>query len=284
MELEARKIEEREFHNKLREVTDDAHVADTRWSPEMESTIKNNRLWANMKYYSVERASRKFVLDWFEANCPGKTVLDFCCGNGQDGVLIAQMGAERVVGLDISDVSIDNCRKLAESEGVADRTEYAIGDAEATDFEDDSFDVVTEYGSLHHVDLEKTYAELARIVRPGGKVICNEALAHNPVIHLYRKMTPHLRTPWEVQHILKKPQIQLAEKYFERVEPHFFHLFTLLGVPFRKLPGFGVILSALEALDGLALRVPGLRWQAWQVVFTLEGPRKDAVAAATAED
>jgi hypothetical protein len=47
--LDQRKIEEIEFHNAIRFVSEDAHVADTRWSREMEDTIRSNRLWSNMK-------------------------------------------------------------------------------------------------------------------------------------------------------------------------------------------------------------------------------------------
>ena len=70
--MELRKELERDFHNNQRLVTDDAHVADTRWTLDLESTIANNPLWANMKYYAVERRSRMKVLEWFKANCEGK--------------------------------------------------------------------------------------------------------------------------------------------------------------------------------------------------------------------
>lgn len=61
--MESRRQREKDFHNLQRTVTDDAHVVDTRWTHEWEHTIQNNSLWANMKYYSIERKSRKTVLD-----------------------------------------------------------------------------------------------------------------------------------------------------------------------------------------------------------------------------
>src|SRR5205823_3982140 len=114
-------------------------------------------------------------------------------------------------------------------------------------------DVVTEYGALHHVDLPKVYAEMARVLKPGGKAICNETLGHNLAIKLYRRMTPKLRTPWEVEHILKKPDIMLAKEYFRVVRVTHYHFFTLAAVPFRNTGAFGGLLSALEALDELIL-------------------------------
>ena len=66
--MQERKHQERAFHDLLRPVKDDIHVADTRWSPAMEHTIQNNPLWVNMKYYAIERKSRQAVLDWFKAH------------------------------------------------------------------------------------------------------------------------------------------------------------------------------------------------------------------------
>jgi len=272
--MEQRKKSEREFHNSIRTVLDDEHVADTRWSPELETTIKNNPLWANMKYYSIERRSRSMVLDWFRRNCKGKRVLDYCCGNGDDGIFIAKNGAISVTGIDISDISIENCKKRAYNLEL-NNIDYAAMDAEALDFEDETFDVVTEYGALHHLNLNKAYSEMARILAPGGKAICVEALRHNKIIHLYRKLTPNLRTEWEVEHILGKKDIELAKLYFNKVEIiGFFHFFTLGAVLFRNRAGFKVILRTLELLDSLCLKLPFLKWQAWQVAFVLSEPKK----------
>ena len=272
--IEQRKQVEQEFHDSLRKVHDDDHVADTRWSPELEVTIKNNPMWSNMKYYAVERKSRTIVLDWFKENCKGRQVLDYCCGNGDDGVFIAQHGAREVTGIDLSGTSIDNCSKKAHNLGLTNIT-FKVMDAEALDFRDKTLDVVTEYGALHHVNLNKAYSEMARVLKPDGKAICVEALGHNNIIHLYRKLTPHLRTEWEAEHILRKKDIELARKYFNKIEiVGFFHLFTLGAVPFRNLPGFNTILRILEILDTVLLKMPILKWQAWQVVYVLSKPKK----------
>lgn len=272
--VEERKLEEMEFHDSLRTVHDDERVSDTRWSPEMEDTIRSNPLWANMKYYAVERRSRNYVLTWFRENCRGARVLDLCCGNGGDSIFLAKECGAEVVGCDLSEVSIANCRAAALREGVEGKAVFEIEDAENLSYPDNSFDVITEYGALHHVDLPKVYAEMARVLRPGGKAICNESLGHNYAIALYRKMTPHLRTKWEADHILKKPQIELARKYFRKVKVAHFHLLTLGAVPFRSFFIFNPMLTVLEHIDSILLRLPGLRWQAWQGVIELGDPVK----------
>ena len=273
-DLEQRKINEIEFHNSIRLVTDDPHVADTRWNRDLEKTISENPLWANMKYYSIERRSRQFILDWFKQNCTGKKVLDLCCGNGEDSVYLAKECNAEVTGCDLSDVSIANCQKLANNEGVTKNTSFEIEDAENMSYPDNSFDFVTEYGALHHVDLPIVYAEIARVLKPGGAAICNETLGHNLAIHAYRRLTPKLRTPWEVDHILKKPQIDLARKYFRNVSVHHYHLATLAAVPFRNTAIFYPLLTVLEWVDRVVLSIPVLRWQSWQGVIVLRDPIK----------
>ncbi|MEK7308595.1 MAG: methyltransferase domain-containing protein [Nitrospirota bacterium] len=276
--MEERKKKEKEFHNRQRTVTEDIHVADTRWSPELESTIKNNPLWANMKYYSIERKSRSVVLNWLQMNCKGKKALDYCCGNGDDGIFIARNGASDVTGIDISEISIKNCKEKVDSLGLKNIT-YRVMDAEALDFENETFDIVTEYGALHHLDLNKAYSEISRVMKFNGKAICTEALGHNKIFHLYRRLTPHLRTEWEAEHILRRKDIELAKNYFNRVEIlGFFHLATIAAVPFRNLFGFNTMLGFLELMDSALLKLPLLKWQAWQVVFVLSQPKKETYA------
>ena len=267
--MDARKEQEKIFHDKLR-----YESFGQRWTPVLENTIRQNPLWTNMKYYSIERKSRTMVLDWFRENCQGKKALDYCCGNGEDSIYIAKNGAKEVIGIDISEVSIKNCKKRAIEEEVSSKVTFSVMDAESLEFENDTFDIITEYGALHHLNLEKAYSELARVVKKDGKVICNEALGHNFFINLYRKLTPTLRTEWEAKHILCKKDLELAKKYFGEIKVNFFHLTTLLAVPFRNLPGFGTVLNILEKLDGFLLKIPFVKWQAWQVVVVLSQPNK----------
>lgn len=271
--MDYRKQEEIAFHDMLRV----DHFAQ-RWSLELEKIIKNNPLWVNMKYYSVERRSRFCTLNWLANHAKDKIVLDYCCGNGEDAIFTAKSRAKKVVGIDISSVSIDNCKKKALSEGVEKTTSFYVMDGERMEFDDNYFDIINEYGVLHHLDLQRAYLELARVLKSNGKIICTETLGHNPIIHLYRKRTPHLRTEWETVHILKKRHIFMAYHYFNKVEAlGFFHLATLTAVPFRNIPFiFNPLLNVMEFMDSLILKLPLIKWQAWQVVFVLSNPKKAA--------
>ncbi len=259
--LEKRKQEEREFHNKIRDEKLKEHKTDYQ------------HLTSNKKFYSVERASRTFLNAWLIEHGRGKVVLDYCCGNGETCVFLAEHGIQ-AVGIDISDLSVENCKKIALARGVQHLTSFFAMDGENMIFPDNSFDIISCIGVLHHLDTKKAFYELARILKPDGKIICNEPLVYNPIFQLYRRLTPQLRTAWEVEHILRKKDFNNAREFFENIEFRFFHLFTLCAVPFRNTCIFFPLLSFFEAVDNIALRIPGVKWLAWQVIFILSNPKK----------
>jgi ubiquinone/menaquinone biosynthesis C-methylase UbiE len=185
---------------------------------------------------------------------------------------MASCGAT-VVGIDISAEGVANANQNALDLGLEDRCRFVVQDAEATSFPDNTFDVIVEYGALHHLDYGRAMKELRRILKPTGQVICIEALRHNPFFHAYRKLTPHLRTAWEVDHIIGIQQLELSRSYFQEVSAKFFHLAVLAAVPFRKTRFFPKIRNVLDALDSKLLGRMSLGKYGWQCVFTLSNPK-----------
>jgi len=224
------------------------------------------RHFSNMKFYSVTRSSMAWRDSLLFKNIGGAVALDYCCGNGEMAVEMARRGAKKVVGIDISEVAIRNAQELANARGVEGICDFRIMDAENTEFPDDTFDVIHEYGALHHLELKTAFGELARILKPEGNLVCTEALRHNPLIHWYRKRTPHLRTRWEVEHILGVPEINSGRNFFEGMDLRMFHMAALAAVPFRKTSLFRPMLAALEAVDNLFLSIPFVRRLAWIAV------------------
>ena len=253
--MDKRKQQEASFHNTIR------------------SDNVSEHLISNRKFYSIARKNNEFVNNYLTENCLGKRVLDYCCGNGETTIYLAKRGAE-AIGIDISDTSISNAKK-----SIHKNASFFVMDAENLNFEDNYFDIIVCNGVLHHLDINKAYMELSRVLKPDGIVICDEPLAYNPIFQLYRKLTPHLRTDWEAEHILTKESINLASRYFGKKEERFYHLATLLAVPFRGLPGFNILLKFLERVDSLLLKIPFVKWMSWQVVFTLSKPNKLAQEA-----
>ena len=254
------KRKKREFHNKYRAIYE-------------QGGAEYEHYTSNKKFYAVDRASRDFVSNWLGTNAVGHRVLEYGCGGGSYSFLLGRTAAH-VTGIDISDESIELCRQRAAAQGLSDRATFEVMDCENLTFPDSSFDIVCESGVLHHLDLSNVWPQWRRVLAPGGKVIATEALAHNVFFQAYRKLTPHLRTKWETDHILGVKQIESAREYFQHVEIKYFHLASLAAVPFRRLGLFNPVLGALETVDSVLLKVPYVQRQAWMAVFILSGPRK----------
>ena len=226
------------------------------------------------RYYSITRNSRAFYLSFIETNGANKNVLEYGCGRGSDAFFLASKGAT-ITGIDISPIAIELATQQARREQTKAVT-FQVMNAEALEFDSDTFDLVCGTGIIHHLALHKAYAEIARTLKPEGAAIIAEPLGHNPLINLFRKLTPDIRS--EDEHPLLMQDLKLAEQYFATVETHFFHLLTLLAVPFRKLPGFNILLAALAALEsGLFKLLPFTRRFAWQVIIVLSQPRKNSI-------
>jgi SAM-dependent methyltransferase len=262
--LDARKREEVEFHNFDRD-RDDTEVIHA------QAAIG---VHANRKYYSITAECIAYVENWLRCHVPGKIFLDYACGEGTYAIRAATYGAAMSIGLDISDVSIRNARRAAAKARVDDICSFVQGDCEATELPDASVDVILCSGMLHHLDLNRAYPELRRIMRPGGRILAVEAFGHNPIIQLYRNLTPHLRTEWEKRHILRWRDIKRSKRWFSLGEVRHWHLFGLLAVPFRGTPLFQPILTGLYLVDSVALAIPGIRLMAWQVTFELRAAER----------
>lgn len=280
--MEERKLKEIEHSKKRREILQgferisDTHVAQQ--AENLDELIadkeKFDYYFANMKYYSITGSSEKYKHDWLERKCSSQTkILDFACGNGENGVYASTCGAE-CVGIDISPEGIANANKNAEKFKVSDRCKFVVMDGENMDFDDNTFDLAVEYGALHHVDLDAALSELARVMKPNSQMMCVEAMRHNPLIHWYRKKTPHLRTEWEVEHILGVESFDLMKKYFSNVNVKYFHLLSLALVPFRKTFVFPILLPIFNFLDSILLSSQFIGKYGWLMLIELSGPKK----------
>ena len=99
---------------------------------------------------------------------PGGRVLDVACGTGDLALEAHRRGAE-VVGLDFSGEMLARAR--AKEPGM----EWVRGNALALPFEDASFTAVTVgFGARNFSDLAAGVGEMARVVRPGGRVVVLE--------------------------------------------------------------------------------------------------------------
>jgi len=99
---------------------------------------------------------------------PGERWLDVACGAGAVAMRAARAGAD-VTGVDLSDVMVETARRRASEEGL--EISYDVGDAEQLPYADRSFDAVSSpVGVFIAPDHQAVAGELARVVRPGGRL------------------------------------------------------------------------------------------------------------------
>jgi len=224
-----------------------------------------------MNFYVLSPTSKGHYRELIGADCAGRKVLEIGCGMSGDLTFLSRSGAY-LTGIDISDVGVERSTERAREESL-ENTEFRVMDAERMQFADNTFDLVCGKGILHHLSLERSLKEIQRVVKPGGRAVFVEPLAHNPAISLYRMLTPKLRTRDE--HPLTGRDLRFLKGFFHEARYTYYHLFTLLAVPFASTRAFPPLFRAFDGLDRMVFRcLPFLRLLAWQVVIELRDPVK----------
>lgn len=248
--MELRHIKEQKFHNKL---------------------FKDETREQVSQFYSISKISLNLYRNLLQRYSKNRTALDFGCGPEGDFLNLGSR-ARRVFGIDISTVAISKALQRSRQEKL-EHIFFSVMNCEELAFEDTKFDLIYGKAILHHLDLKKTFSELARSLKPEGKAIFFEPLGHNPIINLYRRLTPQIRSEDEQPLLLK--DLKLSEKWFGEVETHFFFLSSLLAIPFRRVPFSETLLNALDSVDRAVFKkLPQLKRYAWTVVIELSRPKK----------
>lgn len=107
------------------------------------------------------------------AGIPGPEVLEIGPGPGGLAVELARSVRDlRLTGVDIDPSMVGRAILRARREGLDDSLAFVVGDVAALPFPDASFDLVTSSFSVHHwPDAAAGFAEIRRVLRPGGRAI-----------------------------------------------------------------------------------------------------------------
>lgn len=194
----------------------------------------------------------------------GLRVLDFGCGHGMAGVVLARRGA-RVTAFDLSSGYIQEAARRASANGV--RIRFLQADGERLPFADGAFDRVWGNAVLHHLDLRIAGPELRRVLRPGGVAVFCEPWGENPVLSWARRQLPYPgkgRTRDEEP--LGRRHVRILRATFPTLT---LRGFQLLSMARRVLPQ-GRLVAGLDWCDEMLLsRVPTLQQFCRYVVLTL---------------
>jgi SAM-dependent methyltransferase len=222
-------------------------------------------------FYEKGSGGRLWGPFWESAHLQGAVVLDYGCGNGEFSIILARRGA-RVFGIDISPKLIEQARASAAKMGCnGSAPQFLAGDAHHTPFNDAMFDYVVGNGALHHLDLEKAFAEIARLLKPGGQAVFQEPMFQHPLLWTLRRLTPKTHTVDERP--LSLADIGQARRWFPACRHREHFLLAVCAAPAHLLgKQFALaVIGALDRVDEQLMRLlPRLRRYAWLTVMEME--------------
>jgi 2-polyprenyl-3-methyl-5-hydroxy-6-metoxy-1,4-benzoquinol methylase len=196
----------------------------------------------------------------------GKTILDVGCGEGEDAMILAKLGAT-VTGLDVSPGAIALAQQRAALNGVSDRTRFVCAPLNAGDLPPGSFDVIWIDNVLHHVldDLEATMLALLRAAKPGALVLCIEPVNLNKTLRKIRFLVPVHTEVTPGERPLEKRDLAILEKVLPGLRKKHFSLlgrllrFVIPGHRYERAPWWRRTLAdSLMRVDRAVLAVPWL--------------------------
>jgi ubiquinone/menaquinone biosynthesis C-methylase UbiE len=197
----------------------------------------------------------------------GARVLEIGCGKGALSWELAQRGAK----IYSVDISAELLSLAIHAEGEFPSPVFLLCDAHSLPFANRSFDYVVGNGVLHHLDIGRAFAEIARVLKPEGKAFFVEPMRHHPVLRVIRMLTPHSRTPDEKP--LTFTDIAQAGNFFYKVTHSEHYLFSVLLGPLGFLSGRlqQRLVRVFSRLDNVIFRtLPWTRKFAWMTFISLE--------------
>lgn len=197
-------------------------------------------------------------------------ILELCCGMRELSFDIAKITQANVLAVDISDKSIEVCKKqLARYPGS--NLTFLVSDVGTVPL--NSFDIICMSGSLSYIDLDVVLEKIKGMLKLEGSFICVDTLGHNPLYNAKRwcNFICKKRTKRTLLGIPKTDTIERISRCFEETEVNFFGIFAFMG-PFLK-PLLGGEKTA-KFVDFLNRKFSSLRKYGFKFVLSGRGGKR----------
>lgn len=248
----------------------DAHLALPDHALRLDRAVIEKNLQDPAHPFFERRRLYRAAMDALEEDpLPGRRVLDYGCGPADFGIWMATEQAE-VTLLDLSPKAIELGLRRAAASGVARRVKGVAANAAKLDmFADQAFELVFACASLHHtLKYPGAVEELARIMKPGARLVLCETWGANPLLSLARRFRAQAAREQEEQGediILDPGELRRLDPYFTDFDLRLMNLLAMGKRLFRgrlRHAGARAVVRSLELADSalLVLCPPLKRW------------------------
>jgi 2-polyprenyl-3-methyl-5-hydroxy-6-metoxy-1,4-benzoquinol methylase len=216
------------------------------------------------RYRSPGRLWAKELCCKLAGNPAGLRILDVGCGEGEDSLLLASLGA-RVTGIDISPAAVALARERAQLSGLSGSTDFICSPLEQAPLPDKHFDVIWGDNVLHHVlpVLDESLRLLARVAKPGAKMLFIEPVNLCPPLRKIRFLVPVHTEVTPGERPLERHDLEIVGRHVSQLRRrHFLFLgrlirFVLRDNSFEKASfPRRALATSIAAIDALVLSVP----------------------------
>lgn len=210
--------------------------------------------------FAVER--HQFLTDVKESR-----VLEIGCSLGISKAKFFKHKNCSYTGINISENCINKNKDLAKKENLD--VEYITDDGNTlSSLKGRKFDLIFMTGVLHHLEYDIALPTLRSLLDENGKLIMLEPMATNPLINLFRALTPKIRTVDE--HPLNFSDFDYIKQFFPSSIFELHSISSVIMIPFSLFISKKILYKFCKALGKLDLfltKIPIIKRLSWLVLI-----------------